>query len=216
MYWAPEPSDPLWRAASAWLGRNAETGAAVQQPPVPGLAELTADARRYGFHATLKPPFKLATPYHDLLEDLHALARRLQPFELPPLELATLGGFLALRETAPCPALHALADACVVELDRHRAPPSEHELARRRAGGLGAAQEAMLTAWGYPYVLSTWFFHMTLTRRLSASEHAAVHPAAQSVFPAALLHSRTVNGFALFTQAGSDAPFLLAERVMFR
>ena len=81
-------------------------------------------------------------------------------------------GFLALRETVPCPPLQALADACVEQLDPFRAPPSEAELARRRRANLTPQQDAMLVRWGYPYVFDTWFFHMTLTRRLTAEEKA--------------------------------------------
>ena len=72
-----------------------------------------------------------------------------------------------LRETEPSAALQALADACVEQLDRFRAPPSDAELARRRRASLTPRQDAMLVRWGYPYVFDTWFFHMTLTRRLT-------------------------------------------------
>src|SRR4051812_29789724 len=59
LYWAPEVDDPLHHLGSAWLGRDAESGAPVPQPKLPGLdlAALTADPRGYGLHATLKPPF---------------------------------------------------------------------------------------------------------------------------------------------------------------
>ena len=32
VYWAPDLDDPLHRDGSAWLGRDAETGAALPQP----------------------------------------------------------------------------------------------------------------------------------------------------------------------------------------
>ncbi len=44
----------------------------------------------------------------------------------------------------------------------------------------------MLLDWGYPHVLGTWRFHMTLTRRLSPAERAVVQPAATAHFAAAL------------------------------
>ena len=59
LYWAPELDDPLHARASIWLGRDAETGAALAQPDVPGIVEATADPRLYGFHATLKAPFRI-------------------------------------------------------------------------------------------------------------------------------------------------------------
>ena len=39
-------------------------------------------------------------------------------------------------------------------------------------------QDAMLVRWGYPYVFDTWFFHMTLTRRLSDAEKS-IDPASR-------------------------------------
>jgi putative phosphonate metabolism protein len=213
VYYAPSPADPLWRAAARWLGRDSETAATVPQPDVPGLAALTADPRRYGFHATLKPPMHLATSYDLFLEDVERLADTLPAFDLPGLAVEDLSGFLALRETQPCPDLQALADACVGGLDAHRAPLDEAELARRRKGGLPAAQEAMLVRWGYPHVFETWFFHMTLTRRLTDDERAVVRPAAERHFAAALALPRKLDALSVFTQAGPGAPFLVAERV---
>ena len=98
----------------------------------PDRDELTADPRLYGFHATLKPPMRLNHGWFPLLEDAEALAARIAPFPLPPLHVTDLGGFLALRETTPCPALHTLADTCVTGLDAHRVPPDAAEIARRR------------------------------------------------------------------------------------
>ena len=134
-------------------------------------------------------------------------------FDLPGLAVADLFGFLALRETAPCPELQALADSCVAGMDHLRAPPDSAELAKRRRGGLSAAQDANLLRWGYPYVFATWFFHMTLTRRLSAEEHARVRPRAEAFFAASLARPRRVADICLFAQPGAGAPFVLAERV---
>ena len=216
VYYAPSPADPLWGAAARWLGRDAETAAAVAQPDVPGLAALTAEPRLYGFHATLKPPMQLATSYDLFLEDVARLAGSLRAFALPPLAVADLSGFLALRETQASAGLQALADACVGGLDAHRAAPDEAELARRRRGGLPAAQEAMLVRWGYPHVFETWFFHMTLTRRLTEVERAVVRPAAEAHFAGVLGVGRMVDALTVFTQAGPGAPFLVAERLALR
>jgi hypothetical protein len=213
LYWAPAPNDPLHAAGSAWLGRDAETGATMPQPPVPDLHAITADARGYGLHATLKPPFRLATGYAALLADARAFATGVAPFDLPPLAVMDLKGFLALRETAPCPALRALTDGAVAALDAHRAPPTEEELARRRKAGLTARQEAMLARWGYPYLEEDWQFHVTLTRRLTPEESAVVRPAAEAHFNAIAGRGRRVEAVCLFTQAAPGAPFLIAERL---
>jgi len=216
LYYAPALSDPLWPAACSWLGRDPETAATLKQPDVPDIHAVTADARLYGFHCTLKPPMRLATNYRAFVDDAAALARTLAPFAMPRLHVADLSGFLAVREAEPCPALHALADACVAGVDRHRAPADEAELARRRKGGLSAAREANLVRWGYPGVFDEWRFHMTLTRRLTNAEHAVFRPAAETYLARALPHPRRVEEICVFTQAGPGAAFTVAERLPLR
>lgn len=215
LYWAPELADPLHAAASAWLGRDAETGATIPQAPLGGLdmAEITADARRYGFHATLKPPFRLSTSYAEARAAAMHLAARTRPFALPPLRVASLDGFLALREVTRCPALHDFADDCVRSLDPHRAPPTEAEIARRRPERLSERERAHLGQWGYPHVFEAWHFHLTLSRRLTAEEMAVVRPAAEAALGPAAGRMRHVRQLCLFTQAAPDAPFLIAERL---
>ena len=218
VYYAPEPDDALAALGGAWLGRDAESGAPVEQPALAGIAELTAEPRVYGFHATLKPPLRLAdgTDWAGLRAATRTLAAGVAPFELPALAVADVHGFLALRETTPCPALQALADLCVAALDPFRAPPGEDELARRRRAGLSPAADAMLRRWGYPYVFGTWFFHLTLTRRLTPEERAAVAPRAAAWFAPALARPRQVRAICLFTQAAPGAPFRMAERLPLR
>jgi putative phosphonate metabolism protein len=212
VYWAPEITDPLHALGSQWLGRDAETGATLPQPDINGIAEVTADARGYGLHATLKPPFRLARPWSALCEAVEELAASLRPFALPPLAVRNLKGFLALRETAHCPPLHALADACVTELDAFRAPPDDAELARRRRAGLTAAQEANLVRHGYPYVLGEWEFHVTLTRRLDDAARADWQARIEAHLGTVAAVPRLVTELCLFTQASPGAPFLVAER----
>ena len=218
LYFAPLPNDPLSDLGSRWLGRDPAGNTPAPQPDLDRIAEITADPRRYGFHATLKPPMHLVvgTRWTGLVAAVRGVAAGIAPFCLPPLEVTDFSGFLALRETRPCPALHALADACVERLDSFRAPPSAAELARRRTARLSPEQNALLVRWGYPYVFDAWFFHMTLTRRLSEAENAGVLPAARAWFAPALAVPRRVEDICLFTQAEAGAAFTLAERVRLR
>ena len=213
IYYAPDESDALWAAGCDWLGRDPASGRRITHPE---RDELTAEPRLYGFHATLKPPMRLNHGWFALLEDAAAMAEHIAPFELPPLQVTDLGGFLALQEQAPCPALHALADACVTELDAHRVPPDAAEIARRTRPSFTPEQHAMLRDWGYPHVLGTWRFHMTLTRRLVPDEHATIRPQAEAFFAPALAMKRVVTTICLFTQPGPGEPFMLAERVPLR
>jgi hypothetical protein len=62
VYYAPRPGAFADRAAR-WLGRDAEADVPLPQPALPGIADpaaITAAPRRYGFHGTLRAPFRLA------------------------------------------------------------------------------------------------------------------------------------------------------------
>jgi hypothetical protein len=213
LYWAPALTDPLHRLGSTWLGRDAETGAAIPQPDLPNIADLTQDARRYGLHATLKPPFRLASSYDAFRSDALALATRRKPFALPPLQLVEHHGFLCLMQTAPSDALQALCDACVRDLDAHRAPPTEADLARRNPARMTPRQRDHLHRWGYHYVFEEWWFHVTLSRRLTPEERAIVQPALATHLGDVPALPRRVTELCLFTQAAPGAPFLIAERL---
>jgi hypothetical protein len=145
----------------------------VDLAPLPRpRAELTEAPRRYGFHATLKPPFRLtARSSRAALEnDLATLADGLAAAETDGLVLKRLGGFLALVPAGDTQAIGRVAAEVVAGLDHHREPASPAELTRRRAAGLNHLQEAHLRHWGYPYVMDEFRFHLTLTGKLTLAE----------------------------------------------
>jgi hypothetical protein len=218
LYWAPTPDDPLWEAGNNWLGRDPATNAPLAQPDLPEIAAITQDARLYGFHATMKPPMRLnaGCDWNGFVGRAREVVASVASFDLPPLALMDLDGFLALGLTRPCAALRALCDACVAGLDEFRAPPSEAELARRRRIGLSLAREAMLQRWGYPDVFDIWVFHMTLTRRLTEAEAAIYRPAAEAHFAAALAAARQVRDICVFAQEAPQTPFTIVARLPLR
>ena len=218
VYYCPLPDDPLFAAGATWLGRDPQTNALVRQPPIANIDAMTADARHYGFHATLKPPMRLAdgAEWRELVAAARALAASIPALDLPPLAVANIDGFLALREATRSPELHSLADACIEALDSFRAPATAAELARRRLSSLTAKQDAMLQRWGYPYAFNTWFFHMTLTRRLSPTEHRVWRPRAKAHFSSALAEPRRIADICLSRQSTDTEPFTIAERLALR
>lgn len=223
IYVAPSPDEPLGRLGPAWLGRDARSGATLPQPVVDGvtperLAALTADARRYGFHATLKAPFRLA-PGRDATE----LRRSLREFTLirrdihvPRLVLSDALGFPALVPAAPCADLDALAADCVRAFDLFRAAPTEEEIARRKARGLSPRQIDHLTHWGYPHVFEDFRFHLTLGARLDAgAERDAVMAAAARHFAGVIDQPLHIHSVCLFIEPERGAPFRLFCRDRF-
>ncbi|WP_372893496.1 DUF1045 domain-containing protein, partial [Rhodosalinus sp.] len=170
------PEGALGAAGAAWLGWDARAGRAVAQPEVPGLprpvAELTGRPGRYGFHATMKPPFRLTEgrTEAELCAAFDAFCARAWPAQAEGLAVAAVGPFLALRPEGETGELDRLAAAAVEVLDAFRAPPDAAELARRRKPGLSHRQDALLRRWGYPYVMEEFRFHVTLTGPLDDAE----------------------------------------------
>jgi len=219
IYYAPPADSPLWAFGCRWLGRDPESGTDYPVEALPGfdaswLAALTAMPRHYGFHATLKPPFALAADRDgvQLQAVLTAFAAAQPPVVAPPLELAELDGFLALRPAGPATALEALAAECVRHFDRFRAPPAAAELAQRRRHGLTPRQEALLAAWGYPYVLEEFRFHLTLTGRLEESSRGHLRALLAPRLAPLLGEPLRVNAVALFHQPDRQQPFRLIQR----
>ncbi len=185
IYYLP-PAGGLAEFGARWLGWDVASGRVVAQPDLPAIAAATRSPRKYGFHGTLKPPFRLA-PGRDLTglqEAVAGLAARCAPAQAARLELLRLGSFLALVPEGEAPGIARVAATCVAELDGFRAPLTEAELARRRRARLTARQQEMLQRWGYPYVMQDFRFHLTLTGRLPKSEIATWQAALERHLPA--------------------------------
>jgi putative phosphonate metabolism protein len=190
IYYAPE-TGAFAAAAASWLGWNLQSGQGVDQPivqlPHP-LAEVTAEPRKYGFHGTLKPPFRLAQDVRaaDLAEATARLAASLKAIEFSGLQMVDLGGFLALMPQGDTNALQHLAAEVVRRLDLYRAALTDAEIARRKPERLTARQRDLLTAYGYPYVMEEFRFHLTLSGPLAGSEREIVTQAAAAHFSSVL------------------------------
>lgn len=217
LFWAPPAGSALGRFGATWLGWDCIAGADMDRPQVAlprPLPEMTRAPWRYGFHATLKPPFRLAKGAGPAALEgaVAALAGLLYPASGPGLELTARLGFAALVPAGPSPEIDALAAACLTGLDSFRAPPSEVELARRRATGLTARQDANLMRWGYPYVFDDFRFHLTLSGRLRPGEAepflAALARLAQPLLEPELL----IDEICLFGDPGENRGFRLLRR----
>ena len=219
VYFAPAEATALWQAGCHWLGRDPRSDAELPQPKVGGwpaerILQITASPRMYGFHATLKPPFRLAEgrTFAQLASAVQKLAARVQHFALPPLAVRPLSGFLALQPAGYDAKLSALADACVTELDSFRRLPCAKELAHRRTARLSPRQDLLLAQFGYPYVLDQFRFHMTLTERLPRADANVLGPWLREYLAAALAAPLRCDDLCLFVQHGPSEAFLLLQR----
>jgi len=234
------PTGELWRAGCAWLAGDE---AARLQSDLPHLASTpsgggqspsdlaagtslltrpspawTAAPRHYGFHATLKAPFRLAQGFEraDLLHALRRWASTKRPFEIV-LALGFMGEFLALQEPVPHRdgPMQGLAADAVRQFDCFRALPTPAERARRLAAPLSARERELFERWGYPYVLEAFRFHLTLSATLPESARGPIQALAHAHFGRFLGKPERVDGVALFEQPDPHTPFTLTERCGF-
>ena len=213
IYFCPNPASELHRLGSTWLGRDAFSCDSLRQPDV-RLHEVTAAPRRYGLHATLKPPFRLKQNASAAAFDaaVRTLSSQHESFQAPALILAEIDGFLALVPDTPCKPIDELAADCVQQIDDFRTPPGEAELHRRRAVGLTEAQEQLLQRWGYPFVLDEYRFHITLTESLDPEKLEWFRPLAAEYFAPVLGMPLTVDAVTVMIEPDEDDDFRVLER----
>lgn len=227
LYFTPASGSSLWEAGCRWLGRDALSGVEHRQPEAAGippfmLRNLTSQARRYGFHATLKAPFLLADGFEEshLLTMAEAFVDVQHPVALDDLKVKTMGDFLALRPADMFGDIGALAMRCVSHFDLLRAPPSSSEMARRRNAGLTQRQETLLQRWGYPYVEDEFRFHITLTDSLAALDDDALYALRKSAeahfAPVLQKEPQVIDALTIFRESEPGAPFHLWKRLPFR
>ena len=219
IYYVPEPDDPLASFAAGWLGWDLNAAVACPRPVIPDLPrplpDLTVAPSKYGYHGTLKPPFRSTGTLAEVTERAAEVAAGTTRFQMPALTLRRLGNFVALLPDQTSTSLTEMAFSFVRDLDEFRAPPTDQELAKRRAAGLTDRQEALLARWGYPYVGAEFRFHLTMTGTLTTAEAEAVETAlAPRLKP--FLAPRTVDSVALCGEingGSADGRFAVIERL---
>jgi len=218
IYFVPPAGSALYRFGASVLGYDCYSGESLPHPHDIALAApewdaLTREPRKYGFHATLKAPFRVVPPFGEAdltaeLEGFAAIPRALP--EIKPI-VQSLAGFIAVVAAAPSMDLNRLAADAVMAFDRFRRPPSLHEREQRLAAGLSERQTENLDRWGYPYVFDDFRFHMTLTGRIDAGRRSAIVALLQTRFNAIDgAHVLRVGQLALLRQDGRG-PFRIVR-----
>lgn len=216
IYFAPACQTALWKLGSDWLGRDCMSGGSIIQPalnaPELSLADFTKSPRRYGFHATLKPPFALAKglTVHGLHDALKNFSLATKPVPIGELKLRRIGSFLALKPKQQSPALTEFAASCVKNFEPFRAPLSAESRKKRLQAGLSDRQKELLDRWGYPYVMEEFRMHLTLSDSLNDQIAPDILYAAQHWFEPILHQEHMLDRICLYKEPSTGAPF---ERV---
>jgi putative phosphonate metabolism protein len=208
IYFTPPAGAALTRAAALWLGRDAFVGDATREPDA-DLDPIVAEPARYGFHATMRAPFRIAEGFDlaDVDERLARFAASRQVVKLPEMALRQLGPFFALVPAVPSEGLATLEGDVLEAFDALRAPLTEAEIARRRPDRLSDRQRAQLDRWGYPHVLEDFRFHMTLTGPVEAAQTVDVAAMLQERFGAFDGAPLAVDSLAVFIEPSPGGAF---------
>ncbi|ALO68081.1 hypothetical protein AS189_18280 [Arthrobacter alpinus] len=161
----------LRTAVDDWYGR-------------PEFGDLTMDAQRYGFHATLKAPFHLAAGRTEtqLCAAADAFAAARGPVVIPAPAPTAMGNFRALVPGRDPEGLAALAADALREFEGFRAPLNEGDIRRRRPELMERRERELFEHWGYPYVLDKFLFHFTLTGDVPLERTAEIDVAIKDHF----------------------------------
>jgi len=211
IYYAPEHG-ALAEFGTAWLGWDPRAGEMRAPLRIQGLPrpveKLTAAPRKYGFHATIKPPFRLVegSDIQVLHRSAAALCAQLKPVLVEGLRLSRMGGFLALTPRGDTRALNAMAGSVVEALDGFRAPLTPEEMARRSPDRLSTRQRKLLQRWGYPHVMEEFRFHLTLTGPLENGEAERARNVLAPVLDPLIERPFRIQGLCLFGE-GEDGRF---------
>jgi hypothetical protein len=172
------PAGPLADFGASWLGWDSVSARAVAHPQtgITDVADITAIPRKYGLHATLKAPFRLASDagLRSLQDAVVTFCKTNSPVAINDTRLRHAHGFIALRPCGDTTALRNLAAQIVRDLDVHRQPLSQADIARRRKSALTPRQDRQMLEWGYPFIFDDFHFHLTLTGPLPDAKAAKV------------------------------------------
>jgi hypothetical protein len=221
IYYVPSPASALGQLGCAILGYDADSGADMPFADPCGMSEsawreATREPRRYGFHATLKAPFRLRDGVSEdqLLAAARGFAEGRTVIDPVATHVTASSRFVTLVPMGQAPAIDRLAWDVVVALDQWRAPLTEDERARRLAVVLSPRQRAMLEAYGYPYVGEDFQFHMTLAGPLPAAALPDVRRRLAALL-ATIARDVTVDAIAVLRQDRADARFVVIRRYSF-
>jgi putative phosphonate metabolism protein len=216
IYYAPARDSALDRFGAELLGYDAWTGADLPFPAqvvkqIADWQELSADPRKYGFHATLKAPMALADHKTEaaLIAACTDFAREARAIPLITPIVDSISGFIAIIPQQRSSELEQLAADCVRAFDDFRAPLTPEDRARRNPAKLSSRQVDYLDRWGYPYVMEEFRFHMTLTGRLGDIRRESVIAMLRERFARLELQSLAVDRLALFRQDDAKARFTI-------
>ena len=221
IYYVPSENSELDLFGKCWLGWDPYKGVETTKsdlsklPSFKKFSSLVLTPKQYGFHGTIKAPFRLKNEYtyNDLENKVREISKQIHSFYFDQLIIKKLGNFIGLIPTNNLK-INAVSNKFVEELDYLRDELSESEIKKRKPHKLTSNQKQMLFKWGYPYVFNEFKFHLTLTSKLNVVEIDEVFRSLQNILKQVNLNKISFNNICIFGQK-NDEKFYFVKRFNF-
>ena len=221
IYYVPSENSELDLFGKCWLGWDPYKGVETTKsdlsklPSFKKFSSLVLTPKQYGFHGTIKAPFRLKNEYtyNDLENKVREISKQIHSFYFDQLIIKKLGNFIGLIPTNNLK-INAVSNKFVEELDYLRDELSESEIKKRKPHKLTSNQKQMLFKWGYPYVFDEFKFHLTLTSKLNVVEIDDVLRSLQNILKQVNLNKISFNNICIFGQK-NDEKFYFVKRFNF-
>lgn len=218
LYYVPETGSSFNDAGSRWLGRDAYSDRVFEQPGIDGLtawqiAERTLNARRYGFHATLKAPAPLAghVSEADYVRAVAEFCKSTPAVVLPKAVIQSFSGIYAIVPAEPFAPLNALEKNIVMHFEPWRGGLNDETMEKQRRGNLTDRQIELLERWGYAHAMEEFRFHITLTDRIPDDQKDAFVAAMKQHFEAFDGAPLSIDRLGIFVEDQPGAPFRILD-----
>jgi len=212
IYWTPPSTSGLAAFGQRWFRTPGET---FGLPP-----ELVARAihspARYGIHATLKAPFPLrdGVTIPGLQQELDAFCAIRRGPVGRAFRLGEYQDYLCLLLSGHTADVDWLAAECVIHFDRFRA--LEAERSGEDFPDLSPEDERFLKTFGYPYILSSFRFHVSLAGPLQDQELDEIGHALRPHLEAFMAEPVRIGCLSLLGEPDGGGVFELISRHRFR
>jgi len=184
IYYAPTKGSSLEEFGKYWFGWDPLKGKFVNNKQrinylnrfgiknLKTLDENNLIAKKYGFHGTLIPPFKLNNIYNTnkLFKKTEDIAKKFKRFKFYKFKLKKINNFYAFVQHKKNSSINELSNKLVRELFKFRSPLTKKDIDRRNPSKLSKSQLNILYKWGYPYLMSEFNFHMTLASDITGNK----------------------------------------------
>ena len=221
IYYAPIENPELDLFGKCWLGWDPYKGEETTKSDLSKLtsfkkfSSLVLTPKQYGFHGTIKAPFRLKNEYtyNDLENKVREISKQIQSFHLDKLVIKKLGNFIALTPSKNLK-VNDVSNKFVEGLDFLRDDLSEDEIKKRNPHKLSFNQKKKLFKWGYPYVFNEFKFHLTLTGKLRIEEIDNVYKYLQTILKSVNLRKIHFKSICIFGQK-TDEKFYFIKKINF-